>query len=183
MMRPSISRTRFPFSSTFSCRAPHLPHLVPWKLRVDPTRRTPPSISAASPTLTASKWSPTRQGVRFSSARSTLQDRGTRSPDVLLEPPRPARASLAGQDEVEARDPGEELPAGAGLRARVGRDPLAAPAVLAREPRRQLPAVGEDPRVQLPAHLGGRHGVRPLGGLVDEPEPDHLPPSPAPAPP
>ena len=92
-----------------------------------------------------------------------------------------AAAGLAGHNQIEARYKRNELSAGAGFLARVGRDTRAAASALGPMAGRQLPAVGEDLRIKFPAHLGSRHAVRWSGSLVHKPFWNDLPVFPPPA--
>ena len=120
-----------------------------------------------------------RRTTRPSFTAIGVQDRRTGPAEVFLVLPIAAAAGLAGDDQVEARHEGDQLAAGAGLGAGVGRDALAAPAALAGQARGQLPAVGEDLGVDLEAHLRAVDVVGRRGGLLDEPLRDHLPVVPA----
>src|SRR5438067_10023047 len=101
---------------------------------------------------------------------------------VFLKLPLAAAAGLARNDQVEAWHKRDELPAGAGLGARVGGDAFGASTAFASQARGQFPAVGDDPRFDLPSHFGSLHVMGWRSGFVHKPFRYDLRVIPSPAP-
>ena len=129
-------------------------------------------VSRTPSTVPPVTFRPGTADAGFSGGVSTTAAQARRRNSSYCQSPLLAR--LAGDDQVEARHEGDQLASGAGLGAGVRRDAPAAPASLARQARRQLPAVGEDLGVDLEAHLRAVDVVGGCGGLFHEPLRDHL---------
>src|SRR5205814_2201370 len=121
---------------------------------------------AGSRTSKAQVQRPKTQGSDFSNFRiSHLKKSGlvftssAGAAEVFFERPIAAAAGLAGDDEVEAGDEGDELAARSGLLACIAWNTLATAAAGAVEIGGEFPTMSEDSRIELPTKLLSLDGM------------------------